>query len=197
MTSPVRKQKAFDSGMKRLFPNNYVGMVQTNKESFVAFHNDLSDQELKQLTEYAETYSDPDVFFDLIRTETHPGASPLGQQTKQVMIFTNRNEPDIVLDSIKSVVEFEKSETCTSSKETAVLKITIYDITRDWRFVHTTLDVSSMLAENSIKYQTIQLDGLHDKMPNHDCVWQIEAAVDHPDLKIRLHGLQSLFFKKI
>ena len=215
----VNKPSALDKQIRQTvaWVADYIGLeVSTNVKVNVS--RALTTPELDQLTTLVNSYVDPAEFLTLNRTEIYPmdskyadATNPItagGKYVLQTIIFANRNEPSVVLDSIKTIVEYQCPNLLAFSLNSASKSITleIYDVSRDVVIATQTIALSeidtawdqqalSNPTGASTKWRSAQFYNLYKNTTNYDCIWQFRGTSSHPALfSFKINSLQYLFY---
>jgi hypothetical protein len=198
----------------------FAGFSSTQGVLSILTSDVLTTSQLDMLTTLVNNYIDPPYYLQL----DHKNSVPLYSQytsnkdlamsdnsllVLQTLIFPGETTEDIVLDEIKTVFEYHCPNVQNFlNSTTGSLTYQIYDMSRNIEITTQTIDLMSegiipkwnTLAQtgstisNSI-YKTKQLNGLMNKTPNYDCVWQLRLS--NPTLfSARINGLEYLYFQK-
>jgi hypothetical protein len=214
----VNKPGACDQYLRTNLPNscvdNYQGL--STGPTIIEFNKTLTIEEQDALNILMANYIDPEVFLVLNHTENITLHSDFFQNINnsiidnkcifQTVIYTNQNENNLVLDSMKTVVEYY----CPNVQNylnttTGNITLEIYDITRDYSIgsinqnlneiaVHwNTLANQNITTGNTI-YRSIQFSELRNACPNYDVILQLRGTQSDANFDYRLHSLQYLFY---
>lgn len=176
----------------------------------------LSPEETTVLANRIAAWTVPDVWYALDRTISYPAFSEFVSQStpKPTVTFINinRRTANYGMNAIKCVAEYRCDDVraFADTPATATATFEVYDVTRDWVMVSTTVDIGAILQKwateaaaldpnndlpvPSSVFKSVMLSDLWSKSVNYDTIWQIRVGVDNPNLKIRMHGLQSLYY---
>ena len=175
---------------------------------------ELSPMELDSATTTIDQYVDPEQFLVFKRANNTPMITQFsdeitleadGKKVMQTFIFTDPSTEGLVLDSFKTIVEYNCPDTQAFGLVSgASIDFEIYDLTRDLQVLSENIPLSeietkwkgmNLSPENDTVFRTSFFGSLHYQLPTHDCVWQIRVSVSHPEFKVRLNSLQQLFYE--
>lgn len=177
----------------------------------------LTDTQLSALTILINGYTDPEVFLSF----DHSSNLPMHTHTNDCMDLTvidnksvlqtiiyeiNNSNNTIVLDSIKTIVEY----TCPNvqnflNKTQGTITLEIFDITRNTIICTEIIELNEIATkwntmaqtgstEKDPVYRSHQFTGLRNVNPNYDTVWQLRANIDTIDFCFACNGLQYLYY---
>lgn len=195
-----------------------VGTTTANNTQWfdVKMSRTLTPEETTVLVNRIAAWTVPDVWYSLDRTISYPAFSEfVSEPTPRptvTFININRRTAEYGMNAIKCVAEYRCDDVraFADTPATATATFELYDVTRDWVMVSTTIDISAIAQKwateaaaldpnndvpvPSSVYKSVMLSDLWSKSVNYDTIWQIRASVDNPNVKIRVHGLQSLYY---
>jgi hypothetical protein len=181
---------------------------------------ELTVEEKQALDDVIANYVDPSEFLIFNHTENCPmitaysNSSKLaivdGKKVMQNFIFPNQNQPNLVLDAIKTIVEYRCDDVTLFSQEPNDRQITveIYDATRNVSI--TSIDVP--LAEiadqwdqqaqsdpdsKGAAWRSIMFTGIHNKTTSYDCIWQLRLSSPNITFFVGLGSMQNIFYDVI
>lgn len=182
----------------------------------VKMSRQLNQTEINVLAEQISNWVQPEFWWELDKTFSYPTFSEFINSSipfpVQTFINVNRRTDTYGLNSIKTIVEYKcENVGVFANKTTATLKVQLYDVTRDWMMVDIDVPIyfvvsqfrqqAVALGENSnvpsSTFRSLMISDLWDKSVNYDTIWQIRMGVTDPDIKIRIHGLQNLYYNKV
>lgn len=193
----------------------YAGL-NTNPVIILA-NRELTIPEKADLDVFVNAYVDPAEFLTFNHTDTctmntmysnDPSLSQSGdKKVMQTFIFTNQNSVDVVLDSIKTIVEYRCPDVTMFSQEpnNRQIVVDIYDVTRDYLIAELTIPLSEIASEwdqkaidtpnsSASKWRTLMFTGLHTKTTNYDCIWQLRVSNQNPTFFVGLGSMQHIFY---
>lgn len=216
VTAVFAKMEAFDDYLQKWDIPHSGFAVKPNNEIVVYFENQLTEAQHASLAAYAALYTDPEFFLRLSFTRAYTAvsdktSSPIPKPVQTFIFAYPLEDSDVVLDACKTIVEYHAIDVAAFTPEllaahpqpTALLEI--HDISRNVLIGAVTVDIHDILqawadkaannesGPNSI-YRTAILSGLRDDFPKYDCVCQVRLAVSCPNVKVRTHSLQYLFY---
>jgi hypothetical protein len=207
-TKSVTKPPAFDDYLrKRVDSAVYDGVAISGDSVILLTKSELTPAQLSQITQWINDYVDPEIFLQYNHTESSPAYSDFSNSTSlfplQTLIFVNRNQDNQVLDACKTIITYSTEDVSQfANVESASITFEIYDITRNWQISTQTIDITSdILASwksqgtgSAESYKSAMFTGLYNKVPDYDCIWQFKASVSNPNFKVRMNGLQYIFY---
>jgi hypothetical protein len=178
-------------------PDYYSGLS-TSPGLTVHVSRELTEEEVVELTDLVEAYVDPEEFLVFSRAETYPMQSLYTSGSDEVLqsiIFTNRNDPESVLDGLKTIVEYQPLSIFDALPE-HTFTLEIFDLTRNTVIASATVALNTIATSWTVNVsKSLQYSGIRNRTTDHDCIWQFRATVSHPELfACRLHSLQYLFY---
>ena len=219
-TKSIHLLNAFNNYLKTNF-SEYDGYGYEEPIVTVLTKTELSQELLGTLTALVNDYTDPEYYLNFSRSESMALLSPYtgsedvhldtdGRSCLQTIIMTKVDDDQVeLLDGIKTIFEYHTENVQNFIDTTSGSLITgIFDITRNWCIIHKEIDISDICTQfNSIAqtgstegssiFQSYLFEGLHDKITNYDCIWQFRAcSFDNTKMKIRMNGMQKLFYNK-
>lgn len=219
-TKTIAKPLAFEAYLKKNIDwvDAYQGFSQSGEQIYIQSSYALSDDQVAQLDTLVADYVDPPYWLVFDHTVTMPMMSPYTgdpqntivneQDVLQTFIFTNQNTPTLVLDAIKTVVEYNTDNVgnfidvsnafvtfnisdCTRMVDIANTVVPLGAINDDW-----TQQALNGNTNQSIMFKSTMFDGLMNKPPNYDCIWQIRCEPSHSNFfRCRINSLQYLFYQ--
>jgi len=175
---------------------------------------ELNSLEIDEATQKIDLYVDPPVFMIFKHAINTPMITEFttdaqleiaGKKVLQTFIFTDPATEGLLLDSLKTVIEYNCPNTQDfNSVSNASIDFEIYDITRDISILTRNISLDeietkwkgmNLSADNDTVFRTSFFGALHYQLPNYDCIWQIRVGVSHPEFKVRLNSLQQLFYE--
>lgn len=207
----ITKLPAFDDYLRKQYdPVVYNGAATSGNTTIVIMNRELTEAEQELLTTRVNAYTDPAVFLIYNRTESSPIFSHFANSSTptpiQTLIFTNRNEDRYVLDGCKTILEYYTDDVTLfqNADDNNTINFQMYDVTRNWLLVDETIDLAfvvnkwkSLSNGSDTVYKSIYINGLHEKAPNYDCIWQFRISVSNPNMQVRMNGLQYIFYDVI
>lgn len=107
------------------------------------------------------------------------------------------------VDSIKCLLEI-KTNSIANLETTGSITLNITDFSRKTEIVSQTMDISDILSSwknngstTSIPdpdYKTLQISNLRNQTTNYDCIWNYSLSVSNPNLYVRIHSLQQIYY---
>jgi hypothetical protein len=203
----IRKNINWADDFEGLFENPIS--VQVSRE--------LTTSELTALTTLVESYTDPAYFLNFNHTENLALHSHFttdfdnvvidNKNILQTFIFSNRNNNGLVLDSCKTIVEYNCPNVQNFANTTSgSINLGISDVTRGITITEKTIDISNIASQwntlaqtgstsSSTIFTSTSFEGLMNKTTGYDCIWQLVGNVsDSSKFTFRLNGLQFLFY---
>lgn len=208
-TKTITKPSAFDYYLMQniIDPTIYDGVSTSGNTVIILTKRELTQPEIDNITQLINTYTDPAVFLQYNHTESSPAYSDFCNSTSlcqlQTLIFVNRNSDNVVLDSCKTIMTYSADDVSLfANVPTASITFEIFDITRNWQIASQTIDITNNILAtwktqgtgNNESYLSAIFTGLYDKVPDYDCIWQFRASVSDSNFKIRMNGLQYIFY---
>lgn len=207
-TKTVMKPTAFDDYLRnRIDSTIYDGVSISGENIILLTKQELTTPQFEQITQWVNEYTDPEIFLQYNHTESSPAYSEFSNSTTlhplQTLIFVNRNGDTQVLDSCKTILTYSADDVSQfANTENLSIIFEIFDITRNWQIATQTIDITNdILASwktqgtgSNELYKSAMFTGLHDKVPNYDCIWQFRVAVSDSNFKVRMNGLQYIFY---
>lgn len=178
--------------------------------------NPLTDVQLTDLTSVLNRYVDPEIWLSFNHTDTLAMHSHFtndmdnviinNKKILQTFIFNGKNTNNLVLDSLKTVVEYNCFNVQSYANTTSgSISLEIYDITRNISIASQTIELtdiavgfhalaqSGMITGNT-SYRSVSYDGLMNKNPNYDCIWQIRGTKSDDNFDFRCNSLQYIYY---
>jgi hypothetical protein len=218
-TKTVTKADAFDAYLKQYISwlSDYQGASTTDVQVIIFVDRQLTTQEQTDLQTLIDNYTDPAVWLTFDHVETMALHSHFtddvdnliidGQDVLQTYIFCNRNTPQTVLDSMKTIVEYKCADVSAfANNTTGNITLSLYDISRDVEILSGNIELAEIgtrwntLAQqgnvtSDTVFRSVQFYGLMNTVPNYDCVWQIRGSTEPPGtFTYRINGLQYIFY---
>lgn len=194
--------------------NDYQGL--STYPTIIEFDRGLTTSEQSSLNTLMINYVDPAVFLVLDHTETKtlhsdfiidPYNTTINNTcVLQTLIFSNQNNNSLVLDSLKTVVEYNCPNVQNYLNTTSGnLSIEIYDITRNYSIGSITTPLNEVatqwnimanqgITHGNVIYRTLQFTNLRNACPNYDIILQLRGMQSDTNYNARLHSLQYLFY---
>lgn len=217
-TKNISLLTAFQKYMKSSNAPLFNGCEFTGDQLTLQTTGVLSEEQLNTITSLVTDYVEPAYDLNLSKTESialhshyinEPNLVTInGRSIVQTIIFSNRNNEDNVLDSMKTVFEYNAPNLQSFLNVTSgSVQFEIFDISRNYQVCLQTLDISQILSDwntlaqtgatggNTI-YKSFMCDGLMNQTTNYDCIYQFRMSTSNPDLNLRMNGLQWLFYQK-
>lgn len=175
---------------------------------------ELTPLELQDTTSKIDLYTDPLVSLVFDHTETTTMSTKFtseedltmgGKKVLQTFIFSKPERDDVVLDTFKTMIEYNCPNTQDFSLVTnPSMVLEIYDITRDVQIIERTIPLNeietkwkgmNMTPENDTVFRSSFFGELYYHLPNYDCAWQIRVSVSDPSFRVRLNSLQQIYYR--
>ena len=216
---------SFQEGLDQYLLNNlgselYNGVV-FNDELFIIITNSvLTNDEITNLQTLLQNYTAPPYILTFNSTDTLTMHSHYNDDTDvisdssgnsilQVMIYNNSNNPNTVIDGLKTIVEYYCPNVQNYLNVTSgSLYIQIFDITRQIAITEKTIDISNITSswntlaqsgstQSNYVLQSVLFDGLNNKTCGYDCIWSTMVKPSDSNFKVRFHSLQHLLYNQI
>lgn len=183
----------------------------------VYFSRELTIEEDEELHQIVENYTDPAIFLVYDHSNTLSMYSHYtnddaniktdGKCVLQTFIYNNPSANNgLVLDSVKTIVEYACPNvqnflnTTSGNISLSIVDITrnvvIFDLTKELDTI--ALEWNSMAAtgstESNTVFKSVQFDGLMNKTPNYDVIWQFRGNTSNDTFTYRCNSLQYLFY---
>jgi hypothetical protein len=127
-----------------------------------------------------------------------------GKRVLQTFIFSLSDEPEKVIDAIKTVVEYR----CLDVADPPVsgfIDLLIWDTSRDVEIasvnipldeIQTKWDTMESNMETGIDtvFRSLMISGIASKTPDYACVWQIRGSTSSDKFDFKLNGLQTIYY---
>lgn len=217
-TKNISLLTAFQKYMKSRNAPLFNGCAFTGDQLTLQTTGVLSEEQLNTITSLVTDYVEPAYDLNLSNTESialhsHYTNDPdlvtiNGRSIVQTMIFSNRNNENNVLDSMKTVFEYNAPNLQSFLNVTSgSVQFEIFDISRNYQVCLQTVDISQIISDwntlaqtgatggNTI-YKSFMCDGLMNQTTNYDCIYQFRMSTSNLDLNLRMNGLQWLFYQK-
>lgn len=206
----IQKPPAFDAYLRENFPL-YEDFSYTDPNLTIDTTQTLTETELTILTTLVNDYVDPTEFLVLNTTIVNSSwskAATLPTLTSvHTFIFTPKS-PDgtAVFDGMKTIFEYTTSDiTAFSGVTGAVATFQIYDYTRSTPISTNNLDISDIVTDwntqatggatgSNTVYRSFIAQGLRHQIANYDCIWQFRISVSVPNISVRTHSIQKLYY---
>jgi len=214
----VNKPGACDQYLRNNLPgscvNNYQGL--STSPTIIEFNRSLTFDEINDLNILMSNYIDPDIFLVLDHTETVALNSNFSNELNntiiddkcvfQTIIFKNQNNNSLILDSMKTVIEYNCPNVQNYLNTTSGnISLEIYDITRNYSIGSISLDLNeigvhwnTLANENNtsgnIIYRSFQFTELGNICPDYDIILQLRGTQSDSNFDYRLHSLQYLYY---
>lgn len=179
---------------------------------------ELTETQQVALTALIDGYADPAQWLTFDHTTVTPMHSHYttdasnvlsdGLYVLQTLIFANQNSFDMVLDAIKTVVEYHCPNPVAFGADTeeGYITLQIFDLTRSVVVCSQTValgqiadDWNALALANSTTpvtaFRTAMFYGIAPMTTGYDCVWQVRGSVSNPaSFTYRINSLQYLFY---
>ena len=216
--------QALIAHLQSLYPTYSLQLdAPTGDNNFQLYANSLFDPaELSNIQNIVQTWVAPAVWWTLDHTESFPALSQYTNAdrptTLQTFINVGRKTANYGLNAIKTIVEYSCDDirNYQSTPQIPELNITfnVLDMTRNWNMISTTVDVSPIVQKwiddltaaqststvtdfSASTFKSLMLTDLWNKVADYDTIWQVSVTVNDPAyLKVRLHGMQFLYYNK-
>jgi len=173
---------------------------------------ELSPLDLETATTTIDSYVDPESFLIFKQAYNNPMSTKFntdesliidGKKVMQTFIFTKPILDNLILDSLKTVVEYNCPDTSLFDLQSGEsITLQIYDITRDVEILNRTILLdeietkwNGLLVGSDTVFRSAFFGGLQYALPDHDCVWQICVECSNTNFRVRLNSLQQLFYE--
>jgi hypothetical protein len=211
----IKKFGAFADYMARS-SSLYAGFSTSDESGTVHIYTKhaLTAEETTAFAVIVNAYTDPAYWLSLARRESSALRSEMTAATSLEVVSTFIMAPNDIddlsrLDSLKTIIEYNVSNVESyvdwdeSSTNTAT--ICVYDLTRNAMINHQILDTNPILlvfknqavsgaTGSATQYKSHQVYGLHDYIPDYDCIWHFKVASSPVGLNIRLNGLERIYY---
>lgn len=207
------KPLAFSNYISEKFPDinpNVINVV--DNYVTIQFSNTLTDMQQENIQTYIDNYKDPAYFLSLIETQnqclnTIKINDPL-PQIVQTFILSPQTDPTLVIADMKTIIQIsldDISKLQIVGNESIVITITLFDLTRNIQITQILCDITSQIGtwNNMLSngttgpvyaWKSVQIYGLKDSMPDHDCIWQFKLSVNNANVNVSLTCLQNLIY---
>jgi len=192
---------------------NFDGISYSEGVVFIYSTRELTTQEHDDLTVLVVAYVDPEVSLIYSNSISAPmetafssetGLFIEGKRVLQTFIFSLCDEPEKVIDAIKSVVEYRCFDVSDPPVDGAI-DILIWDMTRDTQIANINIPLAeiqtkwdTMASEeetgSDTVFRTFMVSGIASETPNHACVWQIRGSTNSNKFDFKLNGLQTIYY---
>jgi hypothetical protein len=217
-TKNISLLTAFQKYMKSSNAPLFNGCSITGDQLTLQTTGVLSEEQLNTITSLVTNYVEPVYDLNLSNTESialhsHYTNDPDlvvidSRSVVQTIIFPNRNNEDKVLNSMKTIFEYNAPNLQSFLNVTSgSVQFEIFDISRNYQVCLQTVDISQIVSDwntlaqtgatggNTI-YKSFMCDGLMNQTTNYDCIYQFRMSTSNPDFNLRMNGLQWLFYQK-
>lgn len=180
----------------------------------VHFPGVLTDDQRASYQTLFNNYQEPPYYLWLNRTEnqclyTETINSP-EPTIVQTFIVSPQASSNLTLGDMKTVIEImmpDVSQLQYDSTNPVTVTVTLYDITRNVEINQTICDVSTIVqgwhseqqsgASGRVSgWQSLQIYGLTDSLPDFDCIWQFKLSINDASINASLTSLQNLIYNK-
>lgn len=195
----------------------YEGFNQSGTTVNISTKQELSQTEYQEMLDKIAAYTDPIIWLQLSSVEdmqmhTHAVSS---SNIEVINTFINSYEkPDnSFMDSMKTIFQCETSHVEDFIDYDSTLHMNdratfqLYDFTRNavLKEVKPSLNTAFEYFKTQAQagktghishWQSLQLYGLGNTMPNYDCIWQFRAAreTSYSNVEVSLQGIQKLYY---
>jgi hypothetical protein len=208
----VNKQNPFEFYLYSRFSKD-IAISYIDGDVTIVSPTELQQYQIDTLQTLIDNYVDPDVFLQLTATNTYPTTSDETNSTTLTPVHAfinayNDISPPGVLNAIKMLIRCNCKSTeyfGTMEDVTSMVAIQVYDKTRNYLIANSQVEVSGIvqgwkdIAQNGDfsaqqSYVTLSIEGLRDKLTNHDCIWEIRACVSDEHIYVNLGSIQFLYY---
>jgi hypothetical protein len=217
-TKNISLLTAFQKYMKSSNAPLFNGCELTGDQLTLQTTGPLSEEQLSTITSLVTDYVEPAYDLNLANTESialhshYTNDQDLviinGRSVVQTIIFPNRNSEDTVLDSMKTIFEYNAPNLQSFLNITSgSAQFEIFDISRNYQVCLEIVDISQIVSDwntlaqtgatgGNTVYKSFKYDGLMNQTSNYDCIYQFRMNTSNPDFNLRMNGLQWLFYQK-
>lgn len=213
----VNKPPAFDKYIRDnvAWVSNFLGI--STDPLIVNVGRELTHEEQLQLTTLVNNYIDPVVFLVYDHSDTLTMHSHYTSDVDNILVDSKAilqtfiyNNPGanngLVLDSVKTIVEYACPNVQNFANTTSgSIWLDIFDVTRNVSICNVTKDLNEVATKwnalaatgsteaNSV-FTSVQFDGMMNKTPNYDVIWQLRGTTSNSNYTFRCNCLQYLFY---
>lgn len=217
-TKNISILSAFQKYMKANNAPLYNGCELTGDQLTVQTTEPLSEGQLITITDLVTNYVEPPYDLDLSHTESialhshYTNDQDLvvidGRSIVQTIIFPNRNTEESVLNSMKTVFEYNAPNLQSFLNVTSgSVQFEMFDISRNYQVCLQTINISNIVSDwntlaqtgstnGNTVYKSFMCEGLMNQTTDYDCIYQFRMSTSNPDFNLRMNGLQWLFYTK-
>ena len=218
----INKNTAFTDFMTNLYPDIFVSHNSISPtEVEVTFNRELTPEEQISIGNAVSAYVESIYYLVLHHTETqlmntdYTNSSDFKILQSFIMPpdneFINENKIDVNthLGDIKTIIEIATDDvTFTNTWDPVtnpiIISLQIYCLTKELIVTTDDIDITSIvsawknadppLTGEKHAWKTHQIYGLYNVLPNHDCIWQTSLKTNNANIKLKLNGLQKLYY---
>lgn len=200
------------------FTRDYTGFVYMPRamEIEVYCQQDTKEETWIEINDTIRKYKDPETFLVKHHVQnmfvTSPHTNSLTPKVLTSFIMGPPSPPNILLDSIKLVVECSTSNTAgfaTYDVETSkdhFIGVELYNFTSKRTLLSEEVDIRDVFAEwksRNDPYRTpattwtsVQLFEISNLLPKtDDAIWQIKLCVKRPDIDVAINSVQNIYYE--
>lgn len=178
----------------------------------IQFNVSLTDSHISDIQSYINNYTDPAYYLTLIETQNQClNTTTINSPTPQIVqtfIISPQTDPTLVMADMKTIIQLSIDDLNSlqfDKNNPVLITVTLFDITRNIEINQTICDISPQITTwHTLQTQNIsgpvyawkslQIYGLKDCLPDHDCIWQFKLSVNDTNINASLTCLQNLIY---